>query len=200
MADDEDDDPLWWQSKVTWEHIHERRAAAEERAEKERKEKTQAQREQEERRQQRWEEFGHSSAKRSWAVWRRRKAGLTLQQVGNEFGLTPERVRQIVAKYDRKLRGTLTNHKYDLFLDLVPDEIRDATLGVEFVFRNELTFVGWDGDMKGWDQLEFTKNSSSYYGPIPEWREQYGRQDTSPTKPEPAYTYYKTIIQEGEDV
>ena len=45
----------------------------------------------------------------------------------------------------------------------VPDEIRDATLGVEFVFKNDLAFNGWDGDSKGWAQLEPDNYNGSAY-------------------------------------
>lgn len=133
--------------------------------------------------------------KRNWAIWRRYKGGgITLKQTGDEFGVGPERVRQIIAKLDRKVRKAL-NHEWNN----VPDEVRDGTLGVEFVFRNEVTFAGWNGDRDRWDQVEPTENGSVYWPPTPEWRTASGEQDTRPAKPRKVYTYYKTIIHEGVD-
>lgn len=137
-------------------------------------------------------EFGPEG--RRWAIWKRRKTGATLKKVGEEFGLTPERVRQMVMKCDRKIRKAL-NHEWNN----VPDEVRNATLGVEFVFRNEVTFTGWNGDRGGWDQVEPEEYGSMYWPPTPEWRTDWGEQDTRPAKPRKVYTYYKTIIHEGAD-
>ena len=132
---------------------------------------------------------------RNWAIWRRYKAGgVILKQVGDEFGIGPERVRQIIRRLDRKVKKAL-NHEWNN----VPDEIREATLGVEFVFRNELAFTRWDGDTKGWEQVEPEKHGSVYFPPTPEWRTEWGGQDIKPAKPRPVYTYYKTVIREGAD-
>jgi hypothetical protein len=132
---------------------------------------------------------------RNWAIWRRYKAGgVILKQVGDEFGIGPERVRQIIRRLDRKVKKAL-NHEWNN----VPDEIREATLGVEFVFRNELAFTRWDGDTKGWEQVEPEKHGSVYFPPTPEWRTEWGEQDIKPAKPRPVYTYYKTVIREGAD-
>lgn len=128
---------------------------------------------------------------RNWAIWRRYKAGgVTLRQVGAEFGIGPERVRQIVLRLDCKVRKAL-NHEWNN----VPDEIREATLGIEFVFQNEVTLES----TRGWDQLEPNKEGSIYFPPTPAWRSEWGAQDTKPAKPHPVYTYYKTIIHEGAD-
>lgn len=39
---------------------------------------------------------------RNHEIWKMRKMGYTLQEVGDQFGLTRERVRQIVTKLERK--------------------------------------------------------------------------------------------------
>jgi len=42
---------------------------------------------------------------RNLAIWRERKeAGTTLRALGEKHGLTPERIRQIVAKEDRRIK------------------------------------------------------------------------------------------------
>ena len=123
---------------------------------------------------------------RNWAIWRRYKAGgSTLKQVGDEFGIGPERVRQIVMRLDRKVKEAL-NHGWNN----VPDEIREATLGVEFVFTNEIAL----DDHRGWDQLEDKKYGSKYLPPLPEWHPKWGEQDMRPAEPRPIYTYYKVTI------
>jgi hypothetical protein len=123
---------------------------------------------------------------RNWAIWRRYKAGgSTLKQVGDEFGIGPERVRQIVMRLDRKVKKAL-NHGWNN----VPDEVREATLGVEFVFTNEIAL----DDYRGWDQLEDEKYGSKYLPPLPEWHPKWGEQDMRPAKPRPIYTYYKVTI------
>ena len=182
-----EDDLPWWRDSISLEAFQERQNAASETATNDSK----ARNARWELQRAKWEELGW--LKRNWAIWRRYKAGgVTLKQVGDEFSISPERVRQIKIKSDRKVRKALNRN-----WDNVPDEIRDATLGVEFVFRNEVTFVGWNGDMRGWDQLEQEDNGSAYSPPDPEWRTEWGKQDTKPAKPRQAYTYYKIIIQEG---
>lgn len=100
------------------------------------------------------EEFKNNPEQRKWAMWREYKAGgTTLDKVAKNFGVTRERVRQANAKCDRKIR-TVLNPNLNNWWKNVPDEIRDAMLGVEFVFKNDLTFNGWDGDQTGWTQLE----------------------------------------------
>lgn len=134
-------------------------------------------------------EFDGDITQRNWAIWRRYKGGgITLKQTGEEFGITTERVRQINAKCDRQVRKVL-NHNWNN----VPDEIRDATLGVEFVFRNELTF-GPEERTRGWDQLELEKHSSAYSPPNPEWRTEWGEQNMKPAKVRKVYTYYEVTI------
>lgn len=100
----------------------------------------------------RLEEFKDNPNLRKWAMWRQYKAGgTTLRKVGEDFGIGPERVRQMVAKCDRMLKATL-NRAAPGFP--AKAEVREATRGVEFVFRNDLTFVGWNGDKQGWVELE----------------------------------------------
>jgi hypothetical protein len=137
-------------------------------------------------------EFDGGITQRNWAIWRRYKGGgITLKQTGEEFGITTERVRQINAKCDRQVRKAL-NHNWNN----VPDEIRDATLGVKFVFRDELTF-GPEELTREWNQLEPEKHGSSYSPPLPEWHPKWGEQDTKPAKARKVYTYYKVVIEEG---
>jgi hypothetical protein len=193
--DDEGECPLWWQTQVPYAQFIARIEAAKEQATKEEHVRCANW----ELQQAKWEEFGRNFPNRNWAIWRRYKAGgATLKKVGNEFGLTPERVRQIVMKYDRKLRSVL-NPGINKQWDNVSDEAREATLGVEFVFRNELTFRFFDGDQRGWDQLEPSVHMASAYGnAMTGWEPEWGQQDTSPTKPKPAYTYYKTTIEKEQ--
>lgn len=183
-----EDDLPWWRDSISLKTFQERRNAAAETAVK----GDEARDARQELYHAKLEELG--GPKRNWAIWRRYKAGgVTLKQVGDEFGVSPERVRQITIKCDRKVRGALNRN-----WDNVSDEIRDATLGVEFVFRNEVTFEGWNGDMRGWDKLELEEHGSAYSPPNPEWRTEWGEQDTKPTKPPKAYTCYKIIIQEEQ--
>jgi hypothetical protein len=183
-----EDNPDWWSSPTSEEEWKQRLAEAEERHQRERAE---------------WEaqKVRHAEAveqgfsKRNWAIWRRYKAGgVTLKQVGDEFGVSGDRARQISIKCDRQVRKAL-NHNWNN----VPDEVHNATLGVEFVFRNEVTFEGWNGDMRGWDQLELKEHGSAYNHAVPDWRTSWGEQDTKPAKPRKVYTYYKVVIEEGAD-
>jgi hypothetical protein len=137
----------------------------------------------------RWEEFKDNPKLRKWAMWREYKAGgTTLKKVGENFGITPERVRQSNAKCDRMIRDTLNRAKPGVPANA---EVREATRGVEFVFCNGLTLE----DTKGWQQLELTlHDTSAYKNPVPWWKPEWGHQDTSPAKPIPAYTFYKVII------
>jgi len=116
----------------------------------------------------RWEEFKDNPKLRKWAMWREYKAGgTTLKKVGENFGITPERVRQSNAKCDRMIRRTLDRAKPGVPASA---EVREATRGVEFVFCNGFTLE----DTKGWQQLELTLYGSA--------------------SPIPACTYYKIII------
>ena len=145
----------------------------------------------------RLEEFKDNPKLRKWAVWKQYRAGgTTLNKVGEDFGVGVERTRQMVHKCERILRTALNR---DILTFPVIDEVREATLGVEFVFRNELTFNVLDGDQKGWERLEPDRHDSSIYrDPVPWWKPEWGLQDTSPTKPKPTYTYYKTIIKKEQ--
>jgi hypothetical protein len=145
----------------------------------------------------RLEEFKDSPKLRKWAVWKQyRTGGTTLSKVGEDFGIGVERTRQMVHQCERILRTALNR---DILTFPAIDEVREATLGVEFVFRNDLTFTGWDGDQKGWEKLEpDSHDTSAYKNPVPWWKPEWGHQDTSPAKPEPAYTYYKTIIEKEQ--
>jgi hypothetical protein len=184
VDDEEYECPLWWQTQVSQKELDARMAAARERAEKE----TQAQRERSEINQRRWDEFKDVPNGRNWAIWRRYKAGgVTQKKVAEEFGVTPERIRQAVAKIDRKLRDVL-NRGVTTMWGSVPDEIREGTLGVEFVFKNELVFDDWD-DRKGWEKVDPYGCGRTYFPPTPEWRTDM---------PYPVHTYYKTIIEKEQ--
>jgi DNA-directed RNA polymerase sigma subunit (sigma70/sigma32) len=59
-----------------------------------------------------WKEFGNDGASRRKAIWRERKEeGATLQAIGDKYGVTKERVRQIVAKRDREIKKEQTNDR-----------------------------------------------------------------------------------------
>ena len=47
--------------------------------------------------------YPHAKAERNKTIWQERKDGATLQAIANKYGLTRERVRQIVATEDRRL-------------------------------------------------------------------------------------------------
>lgn len=184
MDDEEYECPLWWQAQVSQKELDARMAAAAERAEEE----TQAQRERREINQRRWDEFKDVPNGRNWAIWREYKAGgTTLEKVANNFGVTRERVRQAVAKIDRGIR-TVLNRGMSGMWDNVPDEYREGTLGVEFVFKNELVFNDWD-EQKGWEKVDPYGRGRRYFPPTPEWRTDL---------PHPVHTYYKTIIDKEQ--
>jgi hypothetical protein len=193
VDDEEYECPLWWQAQVSQKELDARMAAAAERAEEE----TQAQRERREINQRRWDEFKDVPNGRNWAIWREYKAGgTTLEKVANNFGVTRERVRQAVAKIDRGIR-TVLNRGMSGMWDNVPDEYREGTLGVEFVFKNELVFDDWD-ERKGWEKVDPYGRGRRYFPPTPEWRSHNGLDDTRPAIPPPVHTYYKTIIEKEQ--
>ena len=184
MDDEEYECPLWWQAQVSQKELDARMAAAAERAE----EKVRALDERHRINQQRWDEFKDIPNGRNWAIWREYKAGgTTLEKVANNFGVTRERVRQAIAKIDRKLR-TVLNRGMATSWDNVPDEFREGTLGVEFVFKNELVFDDWD-ERKGWEKVDPYGRGRRYFPPTPEWRTDL---------PAPVHTYYKTIIEKEQ--
>ena len=199
------DDPDWWPKPWVYEVERKKwREQAKQEAEEHKKQLEETRRRRAagedvrwELRKARWEEFKDNPKQRKWAMWKEYKAGgTTLKKVGENFGITQERVRQSNAKCERILRTALNR---DILTFPVIDEVREATLGVEFVFRNDLTFNVVDGDQKGWTQLELTLHDSSIYrDPVPWWKPEWGLQDTSPAKPVPAYTYYKTIIKKEQ--
>ena len=132
--------------------------------------------------------------RRNWAIWREYSlGGITYREIGLDYGVTGNRVRQIIEHRKRKLKAVL-NPGINVQWDNVADDVREATLGMEFVFRNELALE----DTKGWEQLEPTVYGSAYASPRPEWKPEWGRQDTSPAKPVPAYTFYKTLTQKEQ--
>lgn len=183
-----ENDPDWWRSPVTPEEWAQEQAEAEER----RKQKDEERLARYARNAEVWgarmAEFKDNPKLRMWTMWRQYRAGgTTFREIGDDFGVTQERVRQVVKRCDRLLR---TGLQRAILTIPVLQEIRDATLGIEFVFRNELVLE----DKTGWEQLEPTALGSAYDPMIPEWREEWGRQDTSPPKPIPAYTFYKVII------
>ena len=184
MDDEEYECPLWWQTQTPLKEFHARIKATQERV----KEETQAQRERREINQRRWEEFKDVPNGRNWAIWRRYKAGgVTQKKVAEEFGVTPERIRQAVAKIDRGIR-TVLNRGMSGMWDNVPDEYREGTLGVEFVFKNELVFDDWDEQNK-WEKVDPYGRGRRYFPPTPEWRTDI---------PPPVHTYYKTIINKEQ--
>ena len=186
-----EDDPPWWRSTVSEEELRERQRAAAAAAAAEAAEKAAMLAERDRVRDARLAELGPEG--RRWAVWRRyRGGGITLKQTGEEFGLSPERVRQMVKKLDHKVRKALNYENRN-----VPDEVRDNTLGVEFVFTNEVALEV--EDRRHWNRLEDEKHGSMYWPPTPAWRSEWGEQDTRPALPPMVYTYYRVIIPEGAD-
>ena len=132
--------------------------------------------------------------KRNWDVWRERiLEGTTYAKLGKAYGVSTGRAGDIIQGRSHKVRAAL-NPGINVQWENVPDEIREATLGVEFVFRNELTLE----DTKGWEQLEHAVYGSPYAPPRADWREEWGHQDTSPAKPVPAYTFYKTLTRKEQ--
>ena len=132
--------------------------------------------------------------KRNWAIWRERiSKGTTYKQLGKDYGISNCRAGDIIQNCSLKVKSAL-NPGINVQWENVPDEVREATLGVEFVFRNELTLE----DTKGWEQLEPTDYGSLFADPMPEWRREWGYQDTSPAKTRDPYTYYKTLTQKEQ--
>ena len=184
MDDEEYECPLWWQAQVSQKELDARMAAAAERDE----EKVRALDERHRINQQRWDEFKDIPNGRNWAIWREYKAGgTTLEKVANNFGVTRERVRQAIAKIDRGMR-TVLNRGMATMWDNVPDEYREGTLGVEFVFKNELVFDNCD-EQRGWEKVDPYGRGRMYFPPTPEWRTDL---------PHPVHTYYKTIIEKEQ--
>jgi len=133
------------------------------------------------------EEFKDNLKLRKWAIWRQYRAGGTsLRKVGEDFGIGPERIRQLVYKCERLLRMDLNRAMPGI---PAKEEVREGTRGVEFVFRNELAVF----DREGWEQLEFDAVGSAYSKPISEWPEEWGKQDPSPAREKPSYTLYRVI-------
>jgi hypothetical protein len=193
VDDEEYECPLWWQAQVSQKELDARMAAAVERAE----EKVRALNERHRINQRRWEEFKDVPNGRNWAIWKRYKAGgVTQKKVAEEFGVTPERIRQAVAKIDRGIR-TVLNRGMSGMWDNVPDQYREGTLGVEFVFKNELVFDDWDERNK-WEKVDRFGRGQTYFPPTPEWRSHNGLDDTRPAIPPPVHTYYKTIIDKEQ--
>ena len=193
MDDEEYECPLWWQTQISQKELDARMAAATERAE----EKDRARAERSKINQQRWEEFKDVPNGRNWAIWKRYKAGgVTFKKVGEEFGITGVRVRQAVDKIDRGMR-TVLNRGVATMWDSVPDEYREGTLGIEFVFSNELVIDDW-GDRKEWEKVDRYGRGRTYFPPTPEWRSRSGLDDTRPAIPPPVHTYYKTIIKKEQ--
>ena len=99
-------DPDWWSSPISDEEWSQRLSEAEERYQKQCAD--------DEARSARWaavwKEFGNDGASRRKAIWRERKEeGATLQAIGDRYGITKERVRQIVAKRDREIKKEARN-------------------------------------------------------------------------------------------
>lgn len=184
MDDEEYECPLWWQTQTPVKEFHARIEATKERVEKE----DHARDERSELWRQRHEEFKDIPNGRNWAIWREYKAGgTTLEKVGKNFGITRERVRGIVAKIDRGMR-TVLNRGVATMWSNVPDEYREGTLGVEFVFSNELVFDNCD-ERRGWEKVDPYGRGRRYFPPTPEWRTDL---------PFPVHTYYKTIVKKEQ--
>jgi len=193
VDDEEYECPLWWQTQVTYKESIARKEATEKRD----KEKAFIWPSNKELWQQRMDEFKDVPNGRNWAIWREYKAGgTTLEKVGNNFGITRERVRGIIAKIDRGIR-TVLNRGMATMWDTVPDEYREGTLGIEFVFTNDLVVNDREG-WKGWDKVDRFGRGHTYFPPTPEWRSRDGLNDTRPAIPPPVHTYYKTIIEKEQ--
>ena len=105
-----EDNPDWWSSPISDEAWEQTLVEAEERRDREySKQMTEAEA-RSARRKAVWEEFGNDSLKRRKAIWRERKEeGATLQAIADRYGVTKERVRQIVAKRDREIKREAGN-------------------------------------------------------------------------------------------
>jgi len=189
------DDPDWWRSPISREDWERELAEAKENRRKAREAWEEAKAVEAAVYQMRIMQAQGNYTKRNWAIWRERiSKGTTYKQLGRDYGISNCRAGDIIQKCSLKVKSAL-HPGINIQWDNVSDEIREATLGVEFVFRNELTLE----DKKGWDQLEFDRHdSSAYRNPVDWWKPEWGHQDTSPAKPKPAYTYYKTIIEKEQ--
>ena len=100
-----EDNSGWWSSLTSEEEWKQRLTEAEERWDREYREKSAEDKARSARRAAVWKEFGNDGASRRKAIWRERKEeGATLQAIGDRYGITKERVRQIVAKRDREIK------------------------------------------------------------------------------------------------
>lgn len=70
---------------------------------------------------------------RNWAIWRRRLDGETFASIGAAFDLSTERVRQITAKCERRVRSAIRRDSFPM----PTESLRDELLGVEFVFSHK---------------------------------------------------------------
>jgi hypothetical protein len=187
-------DPNWWRSRISREDWERKLKEAQQKRIQARIAWEEAKRAEAAVHQMRITQAEGSYNKRNWDIWRERVLeGTTYVKLGKAYGISTGRARDIFQDRSRKMESAL-NPGINVQWDNVPDEIREATLGVKFVFRNELTLE----DEKGWEQLEPTVYGSSYASPRPEWKPEWGYQDTSPAKPVPAYTFYKTLTQKEQ--
>jgi hypothetical protein len=178
-----DKNPSWWRSPITREEWERELAEAKENRRKAREAWEKAKEVEAAIYQMRIAQAEGDYNKRNWSIWRERiLKGTTYKQLGLDYGVTLGRIVEIVQTYDNKVNAAL-QPGLNVQWDNVSDDIREATLDVEFVFRNELTFDN-EEEMKGWKQLEPTE----YIPPRPEWLRELGRTDDRPPK---ANTYYQ---------
>jgi hypothetical protein len=187
-------DPNWWRSPISREDWERELEEAQQKRIQARIAWEEAKRAEAAIKQMRITQAEGSYNKRNWDVWRGRVLeGTTYAKLGKAYGVSTGRAGDIVQHRGMKVRAAL-NPGLNVQWENVPDEIREATLGVEFVFRNELALE----DEKGWEQLEPTVYGSAYASPRPEWKPEWGHQDTSSAKPVPAYTVYKTLTRKEQ--
>lgn len=188
------DDPDWWRSPISREDWERELKEAQERRVKARIAWEEAKAAEAAIHRMQIERVQGDYSKRNWAIWRERALeGTTYVKLGKDYGVSTCRARDIARNREQKIRAAL-DPGVNVQWDNVSDEIREATLGVEFVFRNELTLE----DTKGWEQLELTDYGSLFADPMPEWRREWGYQDTSPAHVRDPYTYYKTLTQKEQ--
>lgn len=85
---------------------------------------------------------------RNWSIWRDyHRKRMMQKELAQVHDITNERVRGLLLKYERRIRKALTGTMR------LSDEMREATLGVEFVFTHELLVDDWEPDARpGWSK------------------------------------------------
>ena len=104
------------------------------------------------------EEKLSEKSSRTLEVLELRAQGKTLEEVGNEFGVTRERIRQIEAKAHKSFWNTYHKQNYDLIMLVYA--LRD---GDDVLFFEELNHEIGDFSYALWEGIKFSPEHENYY-------------------------------------